>query len=253
MRLSHHRTRRLLPALLALLIAAAISACGGVGPNPPPPPPDDVAATLAALGVDTSPSARLAPDGTTLDDDSAPLGGGAAFGEPEEFSSESAANPTMELVIARNFFDHDTLVVEEILGAGVTPGGDIDLGSESVLVDLSTGNDWVTPVYGDENQFQSLRDIAAGDLDGDGFDEIAAIYVDQSDDVHKLRVFDDDAAGYDAETHSLGAGADVRSLKLVALDADGDGTAELLVAISYDDGVDLVPLVRSGTDYDLDA
>ncbi|HET8984476.1 MAG TPA: VCBS repeat-containing protein [Trueperaceae bacterium] len=252
MRLSHHRTRRLFPALLALLIAAAMSACGGVGPNPPPPL-DDVAATLAALGVDTSPSARLAPDGTTLDDDSAPLGGGAAFGEPEEFSSESAANPTMELVIARNFFDHDTLVVEEIVGAGVTPGGDIDPGSESILVDLSAGNDWVTPVYGDENQFQSLRDIAAGDLDGDGFDEIAAIYVDQSDDVLKLRVFEDDAAGYDHETHSLGAGADVRSLKLIALDADGDGTAELLVAISYDDGVELVPLVRSGTDYDLDA
>lgn len=246
------RQRRTFRLSLALFAAAALSACGGPT-GPTPPPTDDVAATLAALGVDTSPTARVAPDGSSLDDGAAPLGAAASFGDPAEFSQESGANPTMELVIARNYFDHDTLVVEEIVGASVTPGGVIDLGSASELVDLSAGNAWITPSDLPGNQFQSLRDIAAGDLDGDGFDEIAAVYVDDSDGILKLRVFDDDAAEYQASTHALGSGADVRSVKLAALDADGDGSAELIVAISRDDGVDLVPITRSGTEYDLDS
>ncbi len=164
---------------------------------------------MAALGVDTSASARVAPDDSILDDDAAPLGGAASFGEAAEFSSESAANPAMELVMTRNFFDSDKLVVEEIVGAAVTPGGDIDLGEESVLVDLSTGNDWAAPVNDDGNQFQNLRDIAAGDLDGDGFDEIAAVYVDQSDGILKLRTFDDDAKAGRAELVSRSLQANV--------------------------------------------
>ena len=243
-------------APLATLLVALLVGCntGPGGPNPPPPPGDDnVADTLAALGVDTTPSARLAPDGSTLGDDSAPLGSSAAYGEPNEFSSDSGANPAMELVMSRNFFASDTLVVEEIVGAAVTPAGAVELGSESVLVDLSTGNDWAAPVYGYGNQFQALRDVAAGDLDGDGFDEIAAIYVDQSDGILKLRTFEDDAAGYSPTTSSLAAGADVRSVKLVALDGDGDGEDDLVAAIAYDDRVELVPLVADGSGYELDS
>lgn len=246
-------TRSASTALIAVLLLALIAGCNTGGPNPPPQPGDDsVAATLDALGVDTTPSARLAPDGSTLDDDSAPLGSSASYGEPDEFSSDSGANPAMELVMSRNFFDSDTLVVEEIVGAAVTPLGDVEFGSESVLVDLSTGNDWAAPSYDDDNQFQALRDIAAGDLDGDGFDEIAALYVDQSDGILKLRTFQDDAAGYGAFTSTLAAGAAVRSLKLIALDADGDGADDLLAAISYDDRVELVPLVAVGSGYELD-
>src|SRR5690606_1130335 len=247
------RSRTTRAALFSAVMYAMLAACGGpVGPGPPPTPNDTVAETLDALGVDTSPSARVAPDGSALDDDAAPLGASAAYIDPAEFSDESRANPTMELVMARSFFAIDTLVVEELDGAGVTPGGDVEFGAEDVLVDLSAGNDWVTPVYDDGNQFQSLRDIAAGDLDGDGFDEIAAVYVDQSDGVLKLRTFEDDAAGYTERTSSLAAGADVRSVKLVALDDDGDGEAELMVAISFDDRVELTPIVPSGSGYALD-
>lgn len=246
-------TRWIRPTLLATLLVTVSAACGTGpgGPNPPPPENDTVAETLDALGVDTSPTARLAPDGSTLDEDSAPLGGAAAYGEPEAFSSESGANPSMELVMSRNFFDSDTLVVEEIVGAAVTPIGDIELGSESILVDLSAGNDWAAPIYDAGNQFQALRDVAAGDLDGDGFDEIAAVYVDQSDGILKLRTFEDDAAGYTANTSSLAEGGDVRSVKLSALDSDGDGADELVLALSYDDRVELVPLAGSGSGYTL--
>lgn len=245
--------RLILVATTMLTVVMLVAACSGpTGPGPDPDPEDPVAESLQALGIDTSQTARRAPDGSMLDGDSAPLGASAAYGEPEAFSSESGANATMELVMARNFFDSDSFVVEEIVGAQVTPGGDIDLGSESVLSDLSADNGWVEPVYGDGNQFQTLRDIAAGDLDGDGFDEIAAVYVDQSDGVLKLRVFEDDAAAYSATTSSLAPGADVRSVKLIALDDDGDGVATLLVAVSYDDGVDLVPIVDSSGGYGLD-
>ncbi len=246
-------TRRLCIAALVSLLVTLVAACSGPGGGPnPPPPADDVSKTLDALGVDTTPSARLAPDGSTLDDDSAPLGSSASYGEAEDFSTDSGANPAMELVIARSFPDSDTLVVEEIVGAAVTPVGAIEFGSESVLVDLSTGNDWAAPVYDYGNQFQALRDIAAGDLDGDGFDEIAGVFVDQSDGVVKLRTFEDDAAGYTEFTSSLASGADVRSLKLAALDGDGDGTDDLVLAISYDDRVELVPLTPAGSGYELD-
>lgn len=231
-------------ALAAILLVAACSGPNGPGEPPPGPGPDDpVAEALRALGVDTTPTARVAPDGSTLDEGSAPLGAGASFGDPEAFSSESGANASMELVMSRNVAGTDTLVVEEIVGAQVTPNGVIDEGSESVLADLSAGNAWAEPKYGAENQFQNLRDVAAGDLDGDGFDEIAAVFVDQEDGVLKLRIFEDDAAGYASSTSSLSSGSDVRSVKLVALDDDGDGSDGLLIAISYDDGVDVVPIV----------
>lgn len=248
------RRGRLLATLLAPVLVVALAACGGPSGTTPPPPPgtDAVAKTLDALGVDTAQSPRLAPDNSTLGEDAAPLGSSASFGEPEEFSSESGANPTMELAMARNFFDHDSFEVEQIDGAQVTPGGAISFGSETVLKDLSAGNDWAAPVYGDGNQFQSLRDVAAGDLDGDGFDEIAAVFVDQNDDVLKLRTFDDDAAGYAEHTSSLGEGASVRSVKLIALDDDGDGAASLVVALSYDDRVELTPITASGSSYALD-
>ncbi len=245
--------RGLLGCLLATLLVGALSACGGpTGTTPPPPGSDPVAKTLNALGVATAQTPRSAPDNSVLDDDAAPLGASAAYGDPAEFSSESGANPTMELVMARNFFDHDTLQVEQIDGAQVTPGGAITFGSEDVLKDLSSGNDWVKPVYGDSNQFQSLRDVAAGDLDGDGFDEIAAVYVDQNDNVLKLRTFDDDAAGYTPHTSSLGDGSSVQSVKLIAVDDDGDGAANLVVALSYDDRVELMPIEAIGSSYALD-
>src|SRR5690606_5039817 len=58
--------------------------------------------------------------------------------------------------------------------------------------------------------------------------------------------------GYTERTSSLAAGADVRNVKLVALDDDGDGEAELMVAISFDDRVELTPIVPSGSGYALD-
>lgn len=43
---------------------------------------------------------RLAPDGSALGEDDAPLGPSASLGEAEAFADESAANPHMELVLA---------------------------------------------------------------------------------------------------------------------------------------------------------
>ncbi|MEX2501063.1 MAG: hypothetical protein WD336_01695 [Trueperaceae bacterium] len=210
-----------------------------------------MAESLQRLGVATDATPRRAPDGSTLDDDAAPLGASASFGDPAEFSSESAANATVELVVARNFSDDDTLSVEKIVGAAVTPGGDVELGEATSLADLSDANPWIAPVYDYGNQFQTLRAVAAGDLDGDGFDEFAALYVDQADDVLKLKVFEDDASGYAADQDELGPGADIRDVALVALDGDGDGTAELLAAISYDDRVELAPIHASGGGWSL--
>ncbi len=248
--------------VLALALVALLAACGGAGPGggPPPPDPDDdpVAATLDALGVDTSDSPRLAPDGSELGEDDAPLGPSASLGEPEAFTDQSAAHPHMELVLANPAIagvdvPDPSFDVRKIVNAAVTPMGAVEYGSETILADLTSENDWVLPgPY--TNQFQTLRAVAAGDLDGDGFDEIAAIFVDAGDGVLKLRTFEDADAGFTARTSSLAAGADVRGVALIAYDANGDGSDGLVAAIAYDDRLDLAVLTGSvATSFAIDA
>lgn len=244
---------------LGLALALALAACGtsspgGGGPGTDPVPGDDpVAASLGALGVDTSPSPRRAPDGSVLDGGSAPLGPSAELGDPDEFTDEGAAHATAELVISRDVSSgQDTLHVEQIDGAQVTPGGAISFGSRTELADLTAEAPWASPDDEGSSQFNSLRAVAAGDLDDDGFDEIAAIYVDASDGVLKLDVFDDDAAGYATSGDSLASGADIDGVVLLALDGDGDGRDELIAAISYDDRVELTPLTGSGSSWSTD-
>jgi hypothetical protein len=257
------RVRRATPAL-ALLLALVLAACGGPsgGPNPNPDPTptnDPVTDSLEALGVDTTATPRKAPDGSDLGEDDAPLGPSASLGEPEAFTDESAANPHMELILANPDIAGSTPVgttfeVRKILNAAVTPVGDIEFGSESILADLSSGNDWALPDGNEGNQFQTRRAVAAGDLDGDGFDEIAAIFVDATDDVLQLRVFEDAAAGFTARTSSLAAGATVEGLTLYAYDPDGDGRDDLIAAIVYDDRVDLTVFTGSvATSFAIDA
>ncbi len=242
------RVRRVAP-VLALLLALVLAACGGPsgGPNPnpnPTPTNDEVADALDALGVDTTATPRKAPDGSDLGEDDAPLGPSASLGEPEAFTDESAANPHMELVLANPDIAGSspvgtTFEVRKLEEVAVTPTGTIEFGSETILGDLSSGNDWALPDGNEGNQFQTRRAVAAGDLDGDGFDEIAAIFVDTTDDVLKLRVFEDAAGGFTARTSSLAAGATVEGVSLYAYDPDGDGDDDLIAAIAYDDRVDL--------------
>ncbi len=259
------RMPRLARLALALAIVALLAACGGAGPgggnpDPNPTPTDDpVASALDALGVDTTATPRLAPDGSALGEDDAPLGPSASLGEPEAFTDESAANPHMELVLANPDIAGSTPVgttfeVRKVVNAAVTPTGTIEYGSNTTLADLSDGNDWALPDGTQGNQFQTRRAVAAGDLDGDGFDEIAAIFVDASDNVLKLRAFEDAAAGFAARTSSLAAGADVRGVALIAYDPDGDGRDDLFAALSFADRVELVALTGSvSTSYAIDA
>lgn len=259
------RMPRLARPALALALAVLLAACSGGppgsgNPNPNPTPTDDpVASALDALGVDTTPSPRLAPDGSELGEDDAPLGPSASLGEPEDFTDESAANPHMELVIANPDIAGSTPVgttfeVRKLVNAAVTPAGTIEYGSETVLADLSDGNDWALPDGNEGNQFQTLRAVAAGDLDGDGFDEIAAIFVDENDNVLKLRVFEDAGDSFTARTSSLASGADVRGVALIAYDANGDGSDGLVAAIAYADRVELIAVNGSvSTSFAIDA
>ena len=145
------RMPRLARPALALALAVLLAACSGGppgsgNPNPNPTPTDDpVASSLDALGVDTTPSPRLAPDGSELGEDDAPLGPSASLGDPEAFTDESAANPHMELVLANPDIAGSnpvgtTFEVRKLVEVAVTPTGTIEFGSETVLADLSSGN-----------------------------------------------------------------------------------------------------------------
>ena len=250
------RSSRTARFALTVAVVALLAACGAVGPGPnpdpdpdPDPTDDPIAATLDTLGVDTAATPRLAPDGSALGEDDAPLGPSASLGEPAAFTSESATHPHMELVLANPDIAGSTPVgttfeVRKLQEVAVTPTGSIEFGAETVLADLTSGNDWALP-DGSDDHFQTRRAVAAGDLDGDGFDEIAAIFVDASDDVLKLRVFEDAAAGFTTRTSSLAPGATVESLSLIAYDPDGDGRDDLVAAIGYDDRVELAVLTGS--------
>lgn len=244
-------SRRRMTASAVIVLALVLVSCGapGGGTRPPPPPPDDaVADTLDALGVNTTSSPRSGPDGEELGADDAPLGARASFSAEEA----DGARPTMELVMARDSETADTFVVEEIVGAQVTTKGVVEYGTESVLKDLSEGNEvWTTPILPHDNYYQSLRDVAAGDLDGDGFDETAALYFDTDDGDLKVRVFEDAAQDFTVSSSTLTDGTDIESLKLIAVDRDGDGIEDLIAALAYDDRVELMALTEANGSYSL--
>lgn len=270
----HPRCDRRSPLLVlsTALLLAFLVACG-TGPAPDDDGDGDdgngngsgneLEESLERLGVDIDRSDRVGPDGETLPESFRPMGASASFGHAEEFSDDGTMHPTDELFVLGSVVDEaDTdgrLAVVEKEGVEISETGGVEPGTTEVLQTLSEDdNPWFEEPCCESNEEESgqaLRAATAGDVDGDGFEEIVIAFVDTSstDAVVMLEVVDDAEAGFDESAAEVVADGDgVRDISVTTADLNGDGTAQIVVAASDDAGADLLFLEGSPGTYDVD-
>jgi hypothetical protein len=166
---------------------------------------DPVCRSLSALGVDTETTSRLARGGEPLPDSWNPLGG-----------ARRSLYPKMELFA----------------------GGMRAAGAASHASVLELHDDDAAEAARDHRLMRELGDTAwtaapvhaavAGDIDGDGVQEIAGVWLDAG--VLKLRVVSDVESSDRQADVVLGDYA-AQSVSVAAGDFDGDGRDELAVAV----------------------
>lgn len=224
--------------------------------QPPEQRPADLKTSLQVLGVDTTGTGRVAPDQEPLPDDYSPLGASRALGDPAEGSSESGLNQTDELFLVglRLAETEGTVSLVEQEGVQIDGDGNVDQGATSVLEEFEPSDpSWaVNPDEnrGDSDDTRRLRGVAAGDVDGDGFEEIVVVYVDASaaDRVLRLRILEGPEDGFSEVDRSLGDGDDVRDVAVATGDFDGDGSSQIAVGLGFDDRAELHILGPDGED-----
>lgn len=248
----------------AALLCVVLTACGAPGGGTPPPNGNgngELEASLNSLGVDTTTTARVDPQGNPLPDDYAPLGGSASFNEPEPFSGPAGMVATSELFIAGPVVSAGgfPITLLELDGVQIDGGGNVQPGTVVPLFTQDADEQpWVDDDSGQwaqSNNGRSLRAAAAGDLDGDGLDEIVVAYVDTSVAARPVRVrtFDDLEGGVGQTLSTVADGSDVLDVQVVTGDFDGDGVASVVVALADETGVDLLFLQGAPGSYSVDA
>lgn len=209
--------------------------------------PADVQASLTGLGVDTTPSDRVAADQEALPEDYSPLGSSPSFGDTAVGSSESGLNKTDELLIVGPEVAGagSPLALVELLDVQIDGDGEIDPGTTSLMQAFDIAdNGWVSAPgarNGDSDDARQLRAVAAGDVDRDGFEEIVVVYVDTSaaDRVLSLRIIDDPADSYAVTDATLGDGDDILDVAIATGDFNGDGTSQIAVGLGFAEGAEL--------------
>lgn len=200
----------------ALLPLALLAACGG-----PPAPPETVEDSLDRLGVDITETDRVDVEGSPLPEDFAPLG------------SAPRLNITHEWMVSGATLDAHggpmSLLETEAGGETLLTGGDVPWGNAG-----------------------RVRDVVAGDVDGDGLEETIAVYRDAAD-ITWVQVMDDEEGGFELSDPLEVSRADVRDVAAVAGDFDGDNVDEVMVSISTEGGSTGLRVVLGANGLRLDA
>ena len=195
-----------------LIVLITLTACKNAGP------PDTVEESLTLLGVDITPSDRVDAGGESLPEDYAPIG----------------SSPRLNLT-------HEWMVS----GVALASGGDTvtlletEAGGEHHLFTSST-----VP-WADAGR---VRDVVAGDIDGDGLDETLAVYRDASD-ITWIQALDDEEQGFALGEPFELSRADVTDVAAVAGDFDGDSADEVAVALTTVEGSVVVRVTAEGTSF----
>jgi len=198
-------------------------------------PVDEV---LDDLGVPTADTPRRDDKGDDLPEDYSPLGPSRDLATTAEVFLAGMqlldpvpvgdAEPLENRVAFVSLADDDTGVVGLTINELLEPG-----------VVWETDDDSFHPSLGSSTiGGQATRSVAAGDIDGDGLDEIVVAFIDFDSpalaDQVRVQILDDlaDEVGSAERTTSVEIEPDVRSLSAVTADFDGDGNADLAIGIS---------------------
>ncbi len=238
---------------LTLIFLAAVLGCdtGMSVPGMPNGPADggvsggEVADSLAQLGVDTNETARVDDSGDALPDDFSPLGSTRTAGQTDELFIAG-----MQLRLT------DPTGTEEVLPnrsgfAELTNDATAELELSLELFD--TGRPWEADTLSPQPSFngfggQVAQSATAGDIDGDGRDEILIAYFAESAAAGTRRIFVDivrAATDSEPETQTVGDFPGVEAIAAVAADFDGDGDDDLAIAVCTDTTAEILFLMNT--------
>lgn len=228
-------TRRHIGRAALLAAAAGLAACGGGGGGGSAGP-TTVEASLTALGVDIAPTPRVA-DKTTqqpLPGNYAPFGASRTIDKFDELM-------TVGFRLSPGSFAFDSSVT--VLKEQQSPTAPGVFTPEALYAPATASTPWgvssgATP--------STLRAAAAGDVDGDGMDELLVAYFTAGDPSVVLRTIQDHSASFASPTPIPVSGATPTALAIAAGDFDGDGRSDAVVAVSTASDVQLVFLSSVG-------
>jgi hypothetical protein len=233
---------------LAALLLAALPGAAPQGPVPTIPQrvvpqarislsPDPVARTLDAFGVSSEPTPRRDEQDQALDESYSPLGAAPTLGRRAELVMVGLDLQGDDE--QRSFFLYED-------GSAGAPAGYYD---PEILFNLGADeleDDRPSTVAG--RAPQTYRAVAAGDVDGDGLDEI--LILQHRDPELVLRVIEDRQQGFAMTEFVVTVDASIDDVAVVAGDFDGDGQAEIAAAWAVDGvGVTLTVFDRTSAGF----
>lgn len=223
------RIRKSLYALVTTALLSTLSACGGRGDSPgsgdagADPNTDPVARSLAALGVDTTETARVDDDLDALPDDYSPFGARRDFGAIRELLL-LGISPSLSSDVE----SHMALV--EMVPDQLDPDGNQVYDDEILFAPAAASTPWAVSLGAEP---AALRAAARADVDGDGLEELAIVFWERSSAAIYVQLYDDQVAGFAAAEPVFSSMGQPRAIAIESGDFDGDGRADLVVAASF--------------------
>jgi hypothetical protein len=204
-------------------------------PSPPPPsePPQTVAESLRELGISTARSPRTSNEGVPLPDNYSPFGT-LISARIDDQGSAHLGSP-LELALVGFSIDEEDSVLTLIDNIPIVARANVVPIFPQVLHERNIGQAaWAQEYMGAEGVAPvTRRSVAAGDIDGNGIDELAIVRVENGQVILEVRAVDDPGAPVFNGVVPVPASISVvNDLRIAAGDFDGDRKGELAIAVS---------------------